>query len=318
MAIVNFLFFAASLFIVVKSAGYCIKYSSRVARIFRLSEFIVSFFIVSVISVFPEASISIISAIKGVPEFGMGALLGSNIADLTLVFGVIALFAANGVHVKSMILKEDFMYLLLLLFPILLGWDGNFSRIDGILLVLGGLFFFFTLALQSKMFRKRLKEIKTKLLLKNVSLLIFFLGTLLLGSSFTVKYAVQLANDFQLPAILVGLTIISIGTCLPELLFSLRAVANNHDQLALGDILGTVIMDATIVLGIVAIINPFEFRPLVIYVTGFAMFFAGLLTIIFISSQKMLTKREGLFLIFFYIAYIIIEFAVNSIYLANS
>jgi len=187
MAIVNFLFFAASLFIVVKSAGYCIKYSSRVARIFRLSEFIVSFFIVSVISVFPEASISIISAIKGVPEFGMGALLGSNIADLTLVFGVIALFAANGVHVKSMILKEDFMYLLLLLFPILLGWDGNFSRIDGILLVLGGLFFFFTLALQSKMFRKRLKEIKTKLLLKNVSLLIFFLGTLLLGSSFTVN-----------------------------------------------------------------------------------------------------------------------------------
>ena len=143
MIIYNLILFLAFLFVLIKSADYATHYSSKLAKIFRLSEFIVSFFIVAVISAFPEGTIAIVSAVKGIPEFGMGTLIGSNVADLALVFGIVALVAAKGVSVKSEILKKDFFYLALLLFPVLLGLDGRFSRIEGILLVLAGLSFFF-------------------------------------------------------------------------------------------------------------------------------------------------------------------------------
>jgi len=112
MAVLNLILFLAFLFILVKSADYAICYSSRLAKRFHLSEFIVSFFIVAIISAFPEATISIISALKGIPELGLGTILGSNVADLALVFGIVALISTKGISVKSEILKKDFFILL--------------------------------------------------------------------------------------------------------------------------------------------------------------------------------------------------------------
>jgi cation:H+ antiporter len=314
MVLFNAFFFIASLIIVVKSAEYCTRYATHLAKMLQLSEFTVSFFIVALISTFPEATISIFSAINGVPELGLGTLLGSNIADLTLVFGIVALLSKKGIHVKSEILKKDFLYLVLLLFPIILGWDGYFSRMDGLILVLGGIFFFLSLSTQSGMFRKKWNHLGNFPAIKNMFFLVLSIAALMISAEFTVKYGTSLALDLKVPAALMGLTIISIGTCLPELIFSIKAVRNKHDSLALGDILGTVITDATIVLGVVALINPFHFKPALIYLTGFAMFLAGLLAIVFITSEKTLTKKEGVYLILFYIIYLIAEFTANTMF----
>lgn len=313
MTILNLILFLTFLFVLIKSADYATRYSSKLAKLFHLSEFIVSFFIVAVISTFPEATISIISAIKGVPEFGLGTLLGSNVADLALVFGILALISKKGISVKSKILKKDFLYLALLLFPVLLGLDGHFSRIEGILLVLTGLFFFFTLSIESKMFRKKFNNLKSSNFLKNLILLILSLIVLIVSANYTIKYGVDFANDIKIPSILIGLTMVSIGTCLPELFFSIRAIKKNHDELALGDVLGTVITDATIILGIIAIISPFYFNPIIIYVTGAAMFIAGLLTVLFITTGKILTRKEGIFLLLFYVLYLVTEIVVTKL-----
>jgi cation:H+ antiporter len=309
----NLVVFLAFLLILIKSADYAMRYSSRIAKMFNLSEFIVSFFIVALISAFPEGSISIISAIKGIPEFGLGALLGSNVADLALVFGIVAIISTRGISVKSEILKKDLFYLILLLFPVLLGLDGQLSRVEGILLVLAGLAFFFTLSIESKMFRKTLNHVKGSSFFWNLVLLILSLAVLLVSANYAIKFAVNFANDIQIPPILVGLTIVSIGTCLPELMFSIRAVRHNHDELALGDILGTVITDATILVGIIAIIHPFYFNPIIIYVTGAAMFIAGVLAVSFIRSGKILTRKEGVYLLLFYLIYLAVEIVVNNI-----
>lgn len=310
--LVSLVLFLAFMFILIKSANYAIKYSSRLARIFHLSEFVVSFFIVAIISVFPESTISVISAIKGIPEFGLGTLLGSNVADLTLVFGIITLFSMRGVRVKSEILKRDFFYLALLLLPIILGLDGSFSRIEGIVLILGGCFFFFTLSIESKMFRKRFNHVKGRSLYKNFFLLVFSLAFLLVGAHFAVEFGVRFANEIKIPPILVGLTMVSIGTCLPELFFSLKSIKMNHEGLALGDILGTVITDATIIVGILALIQPFSFDPIRIYVTGSAMFLGGVLVILFMRSGRILAKKEGVFLLMFYILFLIVEFVISN------
>jgi len=311
MILINLAIFIIALFVVIKSSEYCIRYSSRIAKTFHLSEFIVSFLIIAIISTFPEASIAILSALQGDPSFGMGALLGSNVADLTLVFGIVVLFSYKGIRIKSEIVKRDFSYLLLLLFPILLGLDGRFTRMDGLILILGGFFFFLTLSLESKMFHRKFESLRDPSLVKNSSLMLLAIAALLVSAHFTMKYGTLFAYDLNVPPLLIGLTMVSVGTCLPELLYSLRAVSTKHDELALGDLLGTVIMDATIVLGIVVLISPFTFNPALIYVTGFAMFFAGLMVVSFIRYGKIITKKEGILLLFCYLAFVILEFIVN-------
>jgi cation:H+ antiporter len=313
MIFTNLALFLLFLIILVKCAGYAIKYSSRLARALHLPEFLISFFIIAIISVLPEATISIISAINGEPQLGLGTLLGSNVADLTLVFGIVALFSSGGIKVKSKILNDKFFYLILLLFPLLLGFDGRLSRIDGSILVLVGVLFFARIYSESKRFHKKFNHPKEGTLLKNLFLLLLSLGIIILSAYLTVKFAVNFANDARVPAILIGIAILALGTCLPELIFSIRAVRKNHDELALGDILGTVVTDATIILGLVALISPFSYNPLSIYVTGGAMFLAGIFVILFMKSDRDLSKSEGLILIFFYILFILIEFLVNHI-----
>lgn len=313
MALTNLLFFMVSLIILIKCADYSIKYSSKLAKILRFPEFIVSFFIIALISVLPEATISVISALDGESSLGLGTLLGSNVADLTLVFGIVAFFSSGGIRVKSKILGNNFFYLILLLLPLILGFDGRFSRTDGAILILAGAIFFGRIYMEKNRFHRKFNSTKKEPAFKNIIFLVISIIVLLLSAFYTVKFAVNFANDVKMPAILIGVTILAFGTCLPELIFSIKAVRKNHDELALGDVLGTVITDATIILGIVALISPFNHNPHDLYITGTAMFLAGILVIVFMKSNKVLDKFEGLLLVFFYILFLFAEFFVNKI-----
>lgn len=312
MIVYNLILFLVFLAVLIKSADFAIKYSSRIAKILLFPEFIVSFFIVAIISTLPESTISIISALKGNPELGFGTLIGSNVADLTLVFGIVALFSLRGIKIESKILRNNLFYLILLFFPLILGIDGKFSRIDGLILVLIGLLFFYKLYLDSKRFRKKFNHTPKDSFFKSLIFLIISLAILITSAFFTVKFAVNFANDLHLPSVLIGITIIAIGTCLPELIFSIKAVKRNHDELALGDLLGTVITDATIILGAVALISPFSYNITNIYVLGVSMFLAGIFVIIFMKTDRLLNKTEGIILILLYILFLIVEFFVNN------
>lgn len=313
MILLNLGLFLLFLVILVKCAEYAIRYSTKVSISLKIPEFVVSFVIVALISILPESTISIISAIKGEPELGLGTLLGSNVADLSLVLGIATLFSPNGINVKSKILKNNFFYILLLLVPILLGFDGRFTRLDGLILFLLGMFFFIKIITDNKDISKKIKKTNKNDVLKNLIKLIFVLGILLLSAYFTVKYALNFANEVKIPVILVGITIIAFGTCLPELIFSIKAVKKNKDSLALGDIIGTVITDITIVLGIVALISPFEFNTKNIYVTGTAMVLAGIILTTFMKTDKTINKKEGLIMILFYVLFVFVEFFINKI-----
>lgn len=314
MIILNLFLFLIFLILLIKCAGYAIKYSLKLATVLHFPEFIVSFFIIALISILPEATIAIISAFKGEPELGLGTLLGSNIIDLTLVFGIVALFSSKGIKVKSKILNNNLYYLILLLFPLIFGFDGKFLRIEGLILVLSGLLFFVKTYLDSYQFHKKVKNTKKEPFFKNLLLLILSLIVLLLSAFLTVNFVTNFAFDAKLPAILVGITIIALGTCLPELIFSIRAVKKNHDGLALGDLLGTVIADSTIILGLVALISPFSYNPFNMYIIGTALFLAGIFVTSFMKSDKLINKTEGIILIFFYIFFVFAELFINHLY----
>jgi cation:H+ antiporter len=311
----NLALFVIFLIVLLKSADYAIKYSSKLSRALHLQEFIVSFFVIAVVSVLPEATISIMSAIQGDSQLGFGTLLGSNVADLTIVFGIVALFASGGVSggikVKSKLLRDDFFYIVLLLFPLLLGFDGVLSRIDGGILVTVGSLFFYKMYRESKRFTKKFDQAKREPFKKSLILLIITLAILLTSALLTVKYAENFAKDIGIPAILIGVTVLALGTCLPELAFSIKAIRKDHDDLALGDVLGTVIADGTILLGIVALINPFSYSPNIMYVLGGAVFLSAVVSFAFMKSEKSINKIEGMILIFFYILFIFVQFFIN-------
>ena len=297
-----------------KSAGFAVKHATYLARAAKLSEYIVGFLVVAFISVFPETFVSITSAIQGVPEFGLGTLFGSNVADLTIVVALVIFLASREIKIRSEVLKEAPPYLIVLVIPILLGLDGYYSRIEGIAFILTGVLFYFWLLQRNNSFSKREErgEHHNKFVARNSLFLILSLGVLLFSSYTTVKFGVNLANQLGINPILVGIIVVALGTTMPELLFSFKAEKAKHDALAVGDVLGTVITDATIIVGILALIKPFEFPARLVYITGIFMVLSAILLFYFMKSEKRLTKKEGLLLIIFYLVFVWVEFLANK------
>ena len=305
----NLLILIVSLFFVIKGATLATKYSVYLAESCRLSKYVIGFIVIAIISILPETFVAINSAIEGIPSLGLGTLLGSNVADLTLVFAIIIFFAGRGIKIESTILKNNLIYPLLLLVPIILGLNGHFSRLEGLtLIIIGGIFYF--LAFKNGI---NLTPPKNNIdnRLKNSLLLILSMAILLIASHFTVISAVDLAHALGVKTILIGIFIISLGTAMPELLFSLKAVKKHDDSLAVGDILGTVLADGTIVIGILALVSPFSFPQKIIYVTGSFMVLASVLLTYFMHTGRVISKKEGKLLFLFWAAFILIELIIN-------
>ncbi|MFA6421950.1 MAG: hypothetical protein WCV92_00910 [Candidatus Buchananbacteria bacterium] len=312
MIVVYLLLFLLSLLVVIKSADFAIYHSGGLARGLHISRYVVGFLLIAIISILPETFIAISSSMQGIPSFGLGALFGSNVADLTLVFAIIILFSARNIKVDSQIVKKSLTYILILAMPIVLGWNGYYSRFEGIALILSGVAFYAFLLQKSS--KQEAKKTKRRFSWKHFLLLLTSMALLLVASTFTVKFAVLFADGLQISPIIVAMLFVGLGTTLPELFFSLKAVKDNHDGLALGDILGTVITDATIVVGILAIISPFAFNPRIVYVTGAFMLVAAIILLYFMKTGKKISKREGLILLFFYIVFLLTEFMVGRFF----
>ncbi|MBI4122090.1 MAG: sodium:calcium antiporter [Parcubacteria group bacterium] len=304
-----FVFFIASLLFLIKSADFTVRYSSRVAQYFRLSKYTIGFLLVAVISILPETFIAVTSAFEGVPSFGLGTLFGGNVADLTIVFALMVLFAGRSLHAESQIIKNRFSYIALLAMPILFGLNGYYSRWEGLALIVLGILFFLFILRQGAL---KTDEVKDRFSISNTALLLVSLAALLVSSYLTVDYGVQFAESLFISPLLVGIFVVGLGTTLPELLFSVRAVKNKSDDLALGDVLGTVIADATIVVGLIAVIQPFSFPRHIVFITGLFMFVASIMLLSFMKSGRKITRNEALLLLLFYAIFIAAELVVGG------
>ncbi len=293
-----------TLLLVVKSADLAIKYSTRLAESFRLPRYLIGFLVVAVISILPETFIFINSAIEGVPAFGLGTILGSNTADLSLIFALVILISGKNLKVESKIIKNRFLYIAVMALPILLGLNGSYSQADGLGLLIVGLLFYLYILRDSRI---DISVEKKKFHPLYFIFLILSMAGLLIGANLTVKFGVSLASLLGIKPVFIGLFVVGLGTTLPELLFSIRATRKHNDSLALGDILGTVVADATMVIGVVALIQPFSFNPRLIFVTGLFMLLAITLLMYYMRSGRVLTKKEAYLLLIFYAIFVISE-----------
>jgi len=309
--LLTFLTFLISLYLVIRGATWATRYAARLAHGLHFSPYAVGFIIVALISVLPETFVSISSIIQEMPSFGLGTLFGSNVADLTLIIAIIIFYAGRGIKIESKILSTNRLYSFLLFIPLLLGLNGYYSRLEGAVLVIVGIVFYYMA------FRREEREIPKESLVKghhykNIGLFLISIAALLIGSHFTVMSAAKLAADAHINPMLIGMFVVGLGTTLPELFFALKSVKRGNDSLAVGDILGTVLTDATIVIGTMALIHPFSFSPAIIYVTGAFMVSASFLLFKFMYSGKIISKKEAFLLLSFWILFVFVECMVSK------
>jgi len=306
---INILIFVVSFLAVIKGSTLATRYASRLAESFNISKYIVGFIIVAFISILPETLISINSAISDIPEFGLGTLFGSNIADLSLIFAILIIYAGRGMKIESKVLKNVRLYPFFLLLPLLFGLNGYYSRIEGLFLIIAGIIFYYLVFKNGIDVSANLRNGNGKY--KSFLFLIISMALLLIGSHFTVTSATALAHALKITPILIGMLVVSLGTTMPELFFSLKAVKRKDDGLAVGDIMGSVLADATIVVGILATISPFFFPVKIVYITGVFMAISSFILLKFMKTGKLITKNEGYLLLLFWVVYVVVEFLAN-------
>lgn len=301
--------FVVAFYLVIKGSTIATKYAGRLAKNFNFSKYVVGFIIVAIISILPETFISINSALNNASSLGLGMLFGSNVADLTLIFAIIIWSAKRNLKVESKILKKQSVYPFMLLLPLFFSFNGYLSRWEGIILIVVGIFFYYMTLRDNDELKMRVKSEDGKL--KNIIGLLLSMAILLIGSHFVITSATSIANILKINSIIIGMLVIGLGTTIPELFFSLHSIKKHDDSLAIGDLLGTVLADATIVVGILALINPFSFPQKTVYTTGIFMVVASFILFHFMRTGKCLSKREAFYLFIFWLIFAFTEIMIN-------
>lgn len=304
---VDLAIFAIGCAALVKSAEYAVSSIAHIARSLRMTEFTTSFILVALISALPETFISVFSALEGDPGLGLGTLLGSNIADLTLILGLVAL-AGHPIRIQSHIIQKDLYFAGLTVLPILLGLDGTLTRLDAIILIITGFAFLFILLSESAYFRKPYND--GNHFYKQLAIFSFSVLIMLASASFIVSSAETIAAGLSVPAVLIGLLLIALGTTLPEFMFSLHSIKQGHAELAIGDILGVVVVDATIIIGITALVMPITINTFLLSLIGAVTAFAVVFALLFMRTDGILTRNEGMALVLFYVAFVVMQLLI--------
>jgi len=317
MLLLNILYLLLSGAALIFSGTYLIKTLEKISRILRISKFAVAFIIMAIATSLPEMFVGVSSAIQKTPSLSFGNIIGANILNLTLITGIIIL-VAHGLKIKSSDIKKEAVWMALIcISPLILFLIGNYlSRIDGIILLSLFAFYSYYLVLKKgKYERKKGKLTDNRNVKETFFVTIFFCVLLLIlfySAKYVVKYASLIALDLSLPKIIVGLFLISFGTTLPELIFGIRAAQLGHGDMALGDQLGTIISNSTLILGVVALIHPIQaaFSPFLI--SAIFLAFSSIIFAYFYISGKKFTIKEGILLILVYVVFVIIQFYLRG------
>jgi len=298
-----------------------VKTLVKVAQYLNWKEFMVGFFVMAFATSLPNLLVDVSAALKGMPEIAFGDVVGGNIADLTLVMALAVFFSKKYIPAESKMVQISAGFTAVIaVLPLFLILDGNLNRIDGVILIFT--FFVYSIWIFSKKEnftkvygseRKKTKKIESPFwFLKKTGKLLFLL-ILLLGSSLViVNTAEYFATTFGISLALVGVLIVGLGNVFPEAYFSIVSARKGEGWMVLGDLMGSVIVSATLVLGVVALFFPFaidDFSPFLI-----ARAFT-LIAVIFyffaIRSDKRITKKEGLILLLIYILFLISEIIIK-------
>ncbi|OGZ73132.1 MAG: hypothetical protein A2998_02475 [Candidatus Staskawiczbacteria bacterium RIFCSPLOWO2_01_FULL_37_25b] len=289
----------------------------QIAKFLRWREFIVGFFVMAVATSLPNLFVDVNAALRGIPQLAFGDVLGGNFVDLTLVLGLAVLFSKKPIPAESKMVQQSALFTAVIaVLPLFLIFDGNITRLDGAILLLAFVFYSWWIFSKEERFKKvypksqklRSNAWEITLFIKNIIKLVLLLALLLAASQVIIDTANFFTLAFGTSLAMVGILIIGLGNCFPEVYFSIVSAREGRSWMILGDLMGSVIMCSTLILGIIALIKPFEivdFSPF--FIVRIFTVAAAIFSIFIIRTGKKITKKEGLFLIFLYILFLFTE-----------
>ncbi|MCA9373717.1 MAG: calcium/sodium antiporter [Candidatus Gracilibacteria bacterium] len=306
--------------LLIKGADVLVDGSAGLAKKLGIPKVIVGLTLVAFGTSAPEGTVSLIAAIQGNANISLGNVIGSNIANIALVLGIAAMIRKITVR-RVTVTKEVPMAILAVAAILFMGYDTVFQEQEGIqnVIAMGDGFIllaFFVVFLyyifgDLKSTEKQEEEIvkKEKANYKEsfwyLGLMIFGgLAFIIGGGKLIVDTASEIALAFGVSEALIGLTIVALGTSLPELATAVVAALKNEDDIAVGSIMGSNIFNVFLVLGITSIISPLAFDPILLLDVFFALFIT-ILFYIFLLQKKGLGRFYGSILVFFYAVYIV-------------
>lgn len=313
---ITVLIFIASFLILVRSSSYLVIGLTRIARLLGVSEFLVAFIMMSAATSMSELFIGFSSAGQNAPLLSFGNVLGSNFINIVLVLGIVSVLI-NGFEIKSKIQRKKFRLIFgLAVLPLLLIADGRLSRIDGVILLFAFFLYIFKLLEEKSYFTEIFNHVKFEKgvvgkFLKEIGLTVLGLILLVASSAFVVYFSKNIAEILSIKIFVFGLIFVSLGTTLPELIFGLKAAELKHPDLAVGNALGSIAFNSTFILGIVSLISPINFawNSNLVIVSAF-LIFSLILFNIFVYTKGGLSRKEGFFLLFIYLLFIIIKLII--------
>lgn len=313
MAWYTLLVLFAGIAIVVYGADEALKRLLGLSKFFRLSTFVTGVVIAGTLAVLPELSIGVLAAIEGSSTFGLGIIFGANVADLTIVIGVVVFLAGSQKMTSSMLknLKISFIAVLL---PVILLLDGSLSNIDGAILVAAFIVYIIWLLITGR----KLPEVQMKKRWQKevfrlgitIFLLVIGITVLFIGSELVTTSAQELSSVLGLPIFLIGV-IVAIGTCLPEMAFAIRASERQDGDIGIGNILGNVLADSMLTIGIIALIHPIQLPRIALPLTAGLFVVASIIIVFWRSRNGELGKKDSLILMGVYAIFIVLQYLLE-------
>ena len=295
------------------SADILVDGSSGIAKKFHIPEIIIGLTIVSIGTSMPELFVSITSALEGHSDMAIGNIIGSNLSNLLLILGLSAI-------IKPIIFQKETRYYeipMCLFFTIILmifcNSQNKISRIEAtILLILFCTFLGYTIFMGKKESKNNLieidvKENKKNSTIKNIILIILGVVGLKIGGDLTVNNTVNVANYFNISEKIISLTILAVGTSLPELVTSVMAAIKGNSDIAIGNIIGSNIFNILLIIGMSAVINPITYNVTYNFDLSILLLSTVILAIFpFIPPKEKMSRANGFVYFLMYVIYLVI------------
>lgn len=300
--------------LLIKGANFLVDGSSSIAKKFHISEIVIGLTIVSIGTSMPELFISVTSALEGRSNLTMGNVIGSNISNLFLILGVSAILKEIPLKRETKLIDIPICLFITIIFVTLCNIGANITRVQGIyLIILFVLFIIYTFIISKEVQNDEEKNenlgIKEKSILKNIFYIVLGIIGLRIGGDLTVSNATKIAETLNLSEKIISITILAIGTSLPELVTSITAGLKNESDIAIGNILGSNIFNMLLIIGTSAIIKPIEYdlgynKDMIFMIAG------TLLLWIFsiIPPKNKINRSKGLIYFGLYVGYMIMLF----------
>jgi cation:H+ antiporter len=287
------------------------KSSIDISLKFSVPKIIIGMTVVSFATSAPELIVSLNATLDGLPSFAIGNVLGSNIANIGLVLGIITIIYP--ITLKQRFYSTDFPLLMIstALFYFIIYTDNQISRTEGFILLISiTAILFYLFIYQKKSISEFSEEIDhNKISITKSFFYILFSGSLLwLGSETLIKSAVSVANKFEVSERIISITMVAIGTSIPELAASIVASLKKQNDLSIGNLIGSNIFNLLVVIGVTSSIIPIggiEKSTLFNDMLWVTLFSAIILPLAYFGKRNVLTRKKGIILLILYLIFII-------------